>query len=723
MPFIANISLVEMSFSLPRKIEYRISERYAHLSKLFQTHGMILEAATATALSVRYLVSELSLVIDLRMYDVKDSDFLLSIDETSVQQSSLRFPSYWPESFTSKCRPLLLKLVQLLRGDLSRSINLKELFSESVSASTWPFMKELCATFDDVDTAPVTKIIASTLFGKAIAVDSNILRLCADAAKVFFWEFIRNFDDYEPAVVEDTLDAVVTFFHDHGDFVSCIELNAITAVALSNDNKNKPHARRYLHEALRWCEGTQRLGATSMVYTAGMNLFYLQVLSDVQDVNPQRQLQDHALLISPLPSRGYDEITYLCCDCLRTLAKTDPLSYTVEINRMISLLTKVSMIMDYFGCTVGFVCTNFEAYLSHGVDRLHVSILRYANAFNLLGEENYYKLGDFFNETKIDRALSDSVRIMPQDSKRFLRLMQQRDFDESGSQLCSDIFMHTIVLEISAYLSNVEDLSCNVQNIDRLAVKLSDFDVENVMTQNSLTFPLQIIHELWMISCYNFIYNYYDKLGHILMAYYYVRRSCLSFQRILKRLERLKCRDESPGLMWKTFHQIFCSRTFSFHISARISDCYMRISSLHTRLGDPHKSKSFALLSAEMLGASFPSSKLNRGILGVDLFKGLSYKNQITYRVSRSVRFYIESLLLALPFDSMDVSTFDFFWTRLGLIMDEVSLRNRTEIDADWMRETIKDLLTRRSSCCSLVFDNFTVMEYCSHFLLFIPVS
>jgi hypothetical protein len=73
-----------------------------------------------------------------------------------------------------------------------------------------------------------------------------------------------------------------------------------------------------------------------------------------------------------------------------------------------------------------------------------------------------------------------------------------------------------------------------------------------------------------------------------------------------------------------------------------------------------------------MFRTSSPMNKINHHTVIIDLFKGFSCSSERTYRLSRSIRSYIESVLLSLPYNSMNKAMFDLFRVRLGVIMNKV---------------------------------------------------
>ncbi len=89
-------------------------------------------------------------------------------------------------------------------------------------------------------------------------------------------------------------------------------------------------------------------------------------------------------------------------------------------------------------------------------------------------------------------------------------------------------------------------------------------------------------------------------------------------------------------------------------------------------------------------------TKINRRMLIDVLSEGLSCNGRSTYRLSRCLRSYIEAALLSLPFDLINTFVLDLFRTRINVIFDEVFAKNQANIDQDWKRETIKDLLLRK---------------------------
>jgi hypothetical protein len=699
MPFIASIELLALSFSLTHNIDYRISDRYVHLSKLFLSRNMILEATVATAFSIRYLVYELNLITDLSAYDEKESEILLCIDENSARQCPLSLSSDWPESISSRCRALLCKLAQLLKGDISTSIFFKSHYAGSVTISTWPNMKFLYDICGDGNSSTVKNIICNAFLGDKGQIDMHTFRLLSQVTKIFIWEFIRSFDldccgINKVAIVEDAVDVVLAFFDDHGDQVSCIELNAIAAIALSPDDKSISYTKSFLSEALRRCQGAQDLGLISKVYYARLYFFYLHVLSFDQDPKEQEQHRDLPILTSPLPSKGYDEILQICSDCLLQLVQDDLSSNEMMINSLISLLTKSYLMLDYEGCSVRYLSLlDLQRLPSNRENRLNLSILRYSHALNLLGGENYHELCAVFDEIQLDKSVSDVTRNMPKDSDRLFSLMRHDNFDEYSAQLCSDILMHALRLEICVNLSEIAELAINVHDIDFLVLQLSDYNTGvGRRAQNSFIFIVNFVHELWIISCYKFLYGYYDRIGHVLLSMKYLRQYCYHSQKILKNLDQwLRCNDR-PGEQWMSLYQICCSRTFTFHLSARISDCYIRLSAFYTQLGDTHKSMRYSLSSAETLGVSSSNMKINRRTSIVDLFGAFSYNSRMTYRQRRSVRSCFNSFLLALPFASADEYILDLAKTKLGVICDETMV---SAIDTDWIREVVKDLVIR----------------------------
>jgi hypothetical protein len=686
VPVIGSVELLAFSFSLTPKMDYRISDRYDHLSELFLSHNMTCEATAATALSIKYLVHELSLITDASACDMKESEILLCIDENLVRRCPISFSSDWPESSSSRCRALLFKLAYLLKGDLSTSMYFKSQFAGTVTFSTWPNMKVLYAICGDDNSSPVKNIICNAFLGDKAQSDKRMFCLLSQVTKIFIWEFIRTCDccdKNELAIVQDAVDVAITFFDDHGDPVPCIELNAMAAMAVLSDDKSLSYTKSLLSEALRRCQGAKDLGLTSEVYYARLYFFYLHVLAFDQD--PKELLEQHRdppILTSALPSKGYDEIVQICSDCLLKLVQDDPSSNEMMINSLVILLAKSHLMLDYEGCSTGSILTFLQYLPVNWETGLNISILRYSHTLNLLGEENYHELGVLLKKMQLDQSFSDFVNTMLQDKG-------SGNFDEYTAQQCSDIFVHALRLEIHVKLSDISELSRHVQDIESLVSQLSELDTGDF----HLTRISFIVHELWIVSCYIFLYGYYDRIGHSLMSLKYLRGYCYYSQRILETLEHWQRRDDRPGQQLISLYQICCSHTFTFHLSARISDCYMLLSSLYTRLGDPHRSLKYALQSAETLGVSSSNTiKVNLRTSIVDLFGGFLDNNRpMTYRQRRAVRSCINALLLARPFMSADECI--FVSSRMGLSFTEVPINNRSDIEKDWIRETVKDLV------------------------------
>jgi hypothetical protein len=701
MPFIASVELLVLSFSITRKPDYTISDQYAHLSKLFLSHNMIREATVATALSIRDLVYELSLVTYPSAYDGNDIKIPLCIDENSVRQCPISFSSEWPESFSSRCRALLYKLANLLKAELSTGMYVESFFTDRVPTSTWPRIKVWVDVCGDDNSSLLKNIIRKVFLSDKEQSDKRMFRFLSQVTKIFLWDFIRTFDCCginEVGIVRDAMDAAIACFENHGDLVSCIELNTIVAVALSPDDKSISYTKSFLCEALRRCQGAQDLGLTYMVYYAQLSFFYLQVLSF--DRNPKLLIEQYMnrylpILTSPLPSKGYDKIVEICNDCLLKLVQDDPSSNETMMNSIITLLTKSYLMLDYEGCSAGYRTLDLKRLPSNWDNRLPISILRYSHAFNLLGGGKYHELGPLFAEIQVDKSFSHITRNnMPHDSDRLVSLMLHGDFNECCAQLCSDILMHAVRLEIFVNLSDVAELSLiHVQDIDSIVRRLSDYDTGvGLRAQNSFTFIVQFVYELWIMSCCSFLCGYYDRTGHVLMSIKYLRQYCYHSEKVLKSIDPLRCNDCPGQHSMISLYQICCSHAFSFHLSARISDCYIRLSTLYAQLGDTHKSMRYSISSAEMLGVSSSNMKINRRTSITTFMDGFSYNSEITYRLRRTKRSCFKSLLLALPFASADEYILDFSKAGLNVICDETE---KSEIDTDWMQETVKDLLIR----------------------------
>ena len=655
---------------------------------------MMREAVVAIALSIRYLVQELS--ISSSANNRTASEVLLYIDEHLVNQSPVSFSSFWPESFSSRCKAWVYKLAKYLKDDLSTSNRFVIPSGDSNPAAMWPLLKLLKIVTDEDQSISIRKVIQYAFFGYQTDTDTHTSHLFTEVTKAFIWACARNFDYNnitERDKLNDAVDGAVSFFDVHLDQVSCAEIYAITAVALYSEENCKSHAKCFLREALRRCSHAAKdLGVTSLVYCASIDFSLLHFRSDDQEPKPLTTEVSLPLLTDRLPSKGYDAIAQVC-DQLWTAVVHDEHMDERLVQSVISLLTKAILMLDFEGHSVSSTLNFVQLVPSMYNRSLYMSMLKYAHGLNLLGAELYEELRTFLYGIKLDEGLPDGnymdiANKMSQNLDQISEVIRhQRQLDNVSTRLCSEIWLQGLELEVMAHLHEPADLTDFHQHIQ--------LSLGRHTTQDPSYSFLWFVYQHFIISCYTFLFAYYERTGYLLRALTYLQLCCDHTQTFLKTVQHWQPQNDPSSQNSEWLHRLWSPHTFILHLSARFGNMYMHLSSLYRRLGNPRKAMNYSLWSAETLGALPNNFRFSRQSSIIDLFAGFAHDGSRTYRQTRSVRACIESFLLSQPFASADRDIVQLAKKKPSDIGAYLRVYNQGKRDIDWLRETAKDLLTR----------------------------
>jgi hypothetical protein len=537
-----------------------------------------------------------------------------------------------------------------------------------------------------------------------------------DVMRSFIWELARSLDfktDLTTMKInfQGVFDEVISFYDSHEDPVSCLEFNALAAVALYSDNQKKSYAMHFLSEALRRCHAMRDIGVHESAYILALDICLWSLSIDDGVSTCSTTSNDFPLLNPPPPRKVVDSIArdiYFYDDKFVTIFREETNLDDTIARAAITLLTKASLILEYEGYSARSPLKCLSMIPSKWGKRSKFLLAKYVHGRILLGGQlqDMMEQGELPHQSFADEVIAD----LSCNLGHFRSLVPRDNVEGECVQLCSDILSLSFTLAAMAVGPPKQGFSTSAPKLESLVQRLSEADMGDIDRFNkwpSLAF--RFVCKLVISLCYEFLYRHYERTGNFLRALKYLRISCSESQNLLNILSRQVGPFSTP---LSDFFRIYQSKAFYMYIGSRVGTELSEMASLYTQLGNPSKSLRYTLWAAETIGALSGDFRLSSRASVQDTLHGLSINHPRTYRQRQCVRAVFESFLLSSPYSKVNISL-------LGAIELHFHRSDENQFQYEekyydlrifsWLREMVKDFIARA------FYTNILFHPHCTH--------